>query len=442
MPAQVLDWKALVEVILGPSMGNDFGTKTYQELERKGMPGDITFVQQVAMPPNAWTGDKGDGLVADLNVEFTDKALETAWNERGTMALPIAFYSTTNTSGWMMNKEVEKLSVTVSKEPSFLYKRSDHRNDDHESVTTTIQLPVDPTILEVTASSSGAGGYVASPKLLRAQGYLSFLGERFAHWLTRCSSRTLVDLSVPQRNMVDTTQHQHGTTSPTYRFIDGGFVENTALASTIGKVHADNPDDTYLGRFIHFDLDKPFENLKEGELENRVAALFSQASPEDIPCLGADQNQLCTNNKGRGQKNAQNIGRPVSTIFKDFWPAEEHQWEVYATHTETFAYTCLNKCETTKSYYWKGTMTTIENKWYGVPAGLKLDLLIFAYNEPTSTIFVGDNRVTPVGLKPVGGPGVWEMMYGPIAQEQADGAQPVIEEFLDRGIPSGDRRIP
>ena len=105
---------------------------------------------------------------------------------------------------------------------------------------------------------------------------------------------------------------------------------------------------------------------------------------------------------------------------------------MYATHTETFAYTCLNKCETTKSYYWKGTMTTIENKWYGVPAGLKLDLLIFAYNEPTDTIFVGDLNVTDYGVlfPGAGGRPMWEMIYGPIAQEQADGAQPVIEKFL------------
>ena len=75
-------------------------------------------------------------------------------------------------------------------------------------------------------------------------------------------------------------------------------------------------------------------------------------------------------------------------------------------------------------------MTTIENKWYGVPAGLTLELLVFAYNEPTITILVGDNRITRPDQFPVGGRAMWERVYGPIAKEQAEGAEKVIKDFL------------
>ena len=437
-PAQIFDWKLLTEVILSPSIGDDFGTKTYAELDRNGMPGNITFVQQVAMPPNAWTGAVGEGLVADLNVQFTDKEFESRWKSHGTMALPIAHYSTKSTSGWMMNEDIKSLSVTVHKESSFSTDtRKDDRKDDCDTdrnlYTSEIHLPIAPTVLEVTASSSGAGGFVASPALFRNQNFMRF-ETRVADWLTKCTATTLVDLSIPQRGMVDDEVSNAAT--PTYRFIDGGFVENTALASTIGRLHADNPNEDHLGSFIHFDLDTPFYGGEANELKCRVAALFSMDNtPEEGVCNTAKE--LCTDSDAFGQKNAQNIGRPVSTIFENMWPEawpdNLGEWTEYAAHEECRITSTDGStppaCTTISSYYWKGTMTTIENKWYGVPAGLKLELLVFAYNEPTSTILVGDNKAGDTGTG-VGGRSMWEKVYGPIAKEQAEGAEKVIKDFL------------
>ena len=402
------------------------------------MPGDITLVQQVAMPPNAWTGAVGEGLVADLNVHFTDKVLQTTWKSHGTMALPIAHYSTKTTSGWMMNKDVESLSVTVHKEPSFLSLNDLLSNadctKDIEETTTEIHLPTAPSLLEVTASSSGAGGFVASPALLRSQAFLPKFA-RIAHWLVQCTASSLVDLSVPQRGMVD--HETNNAAFPTFRFIDGGFVENTALASTIGKLHADNPTETHLGNFIHFDLDTPFYD--GDDLKSHVAALFSMRDgevPNQVDKACNTPKELCIDPAAPGQKNAQNIGRPVSTIFENVWPdvhnEREDEWTEYASHEDCrrpllkFA----DECTTIKSYYWKGTMTTIENKWYGVPAGLKLELLVFASNEPTSTIMVGNNNMGDTG-QAVGGRAMWESVYGPIAKEQAEGAEQVIKDFLN-----------
>jgi hypothetical protein len=378
--------------MLSHSVGDAIKTASYSH-ERKGLPGDITYVQQVAMPPNAWTkapkeaDGRADGYIADLSVTFYDDAQTQLWAEPGTMALPIARYSTKTTSGWLMNEHVKSLSVTVRREAAF--------GEPGEPVTQEIHLPADASILDVTASSSAAGGFVGSPALFRSQAWFPS-GELAGNTMIKCLQRSLKELAVAQTGLADSE-----TFLPTYRFIDGGFVENTALAATIGKVHADHPTDLHLGKFIHFDLDETFG-------ENRVQALFT------IPGETCNtQGQLCLDSDAPGQHNANNIGRPVSTIFADTWP-EPSEWKPYTQFTD-------NDGVTTVSYYWTGTVTTIENHFYSVPAGLKLELLVFSLNHPPAdAIIAGKNLMS----------GLWTKVYGPIATAQAEGATPVIRDFL------------
>jgi len=457
----IFDWKAMTEAVLKPSLGDNFGDKTYAELERNGMPGDITFVQQVAMPPNAWTGSAGKGTVAELNVHFTDKNLEAEWKAQSVMALPIAHYSTKETSGWMMNEDITSLSVTVHKENTFMKFLQDVPTvvkiiqpqvaaaagvsrlaaaADCET-TTEIVLPTAPTVNEVTAASSAAMGWLSSPTLLRAQKW--WPRGPGGNWLTQCTAATIKNFAVPMRGMVDEDTFEGELSLPTYRFIDGAFVDNTGLAATIGKLHADDPDAKHLGKVIHFDLDSPFwgegevrplrKNI-EARLQNRVAALFSMSDAEDgaPPCNtpSNDNAGLCIDSDAPGQKNAKTVGRPVSVIFENNWP-DEAEWTEYAAHTDCIDQkgkeTETERAECTKttirSYYWKGAMKTVENKWYGVPAGLELQLLVFAFNEATDIKAVA---ATPESQM------TWGTIYGPIAQEQADGAEPVIKCFLSQ----------
>ena len=234
--------------------------------------------------------------------------------------------------------------------------------------TARVAVPSNPSVLDVTAASSAAGGFLASPTLLKAflesalesmdfTDRLSFNNAAtrsvLASGLSRCLAIPMKDVAIEQSGMGDA-----GNVSPDYKFIDGGFTENTGIASTLGKVAADFPTDDYLGKFVHFDLDMTMG-------ENRVQALFTLDSDNsncNTQVTGAAGKGYCTNPKALGQHNA-NTGRPSSLIFDDVWPSNlDEDWTPYAHWTDANGVT-------THSYYFKKRVTTVKNQFYKVPAG-------------------------------------------------------------------------
>ena len=263
-----------------------------------------------------------------------------------------------------------------------------------QPTTTTLTLPPDPSLLEVTASSSAAGGPLGSPSLLFAQSWAP-AGSAGQCFISNCLRNLFKDLAIAQVGMSSAND------DPSYRFIDGGFVENTAIASTLAKVMSDHPTDSHLGKFIHFDLDVTFG-------ENRAQALFSIPG-ETCNTPGG----LCLDSFAPGQHNANNVGRPVSTIFSNTWPTED-EWTEYTSWTDKDGLSV-------SSYYWRGHVTTIENRFYGVQAGKTLELLVFSLNHPSADLIIAGGHV---------GADLWGSVYGPIAAAQAQGATPVITAFL------------
>jgi hypothetical protein len=413
MPAK--DWASWVEVMMTDAIPDVAGAK--YDLERKGLPGDITYVQQVALPPDVWLKDPSDWK-AKMILNFTDPAETAKWKANPTMALPIAHYSTKDEHGWLYHAGINRFKVRA--DPA-------HANVRFQRWA-VVDLPADPKIVDITASSSAAGGFIASPTLLQAQ---SWFPDRLSNFWAGCFDKVFRDLAVPQPDMVDVDQYLgiagRLDFSPRYRFIDGGFVDNTALASTIGKVAADNPEQTYLGKFIHFDIDETFG-------ENRVEALFTLPSR---PRVGRNwnsgcntQGEYCLNSNARGQHNANNIGRPSSLIFAETVPDHATEYTAYADWSwveapnwpTSMATKAAGFFKTSTSYYFTKRLTTVENKFYKVPAGKTLDLLVFSLNIPKPDVIIAAGNVLD---------DLWETVYGPIAKAQAEGATPVIKAFIE-----------
>jgi len=406
------DFRKYIGQMLEDTLGTEFGNgANYGSLPRNGK-ADVTYVQQVAVPPDVFTNSPA-GWKATLGVEFKTATATEEYNKYPTMALPAAYYSTPDDqTGWLYNEDIKQLSITS--DPVRAVGRLFRGGNKFDA-----RLPSNPAVLDVTAASSAAGGFLASPTLLKAfldsalesidfTDRLSFNNAAtrsvLAFGLSRCLATPMKDVAIAQSGMGDGIN-----VSPDYKFIDGGFTENTGIASTLGKVAADFPTDDYLGKFVHFDLDMTMG-------ENRVQALFkldSDNSNCNTQVTGAAGEGYCTNPKALGQHNA-NTGRPSSLIFDDKWPSNlGEDWTPYAYWTDANGVT-------THSYYFKKKVTTVKNQFYKVPAGKTLDLLVFSLNQPPSDPIV-------VG----GGTDDWKEIWGPIAKAQAAGAKKIIEEFMD-----------
>ena len=446
---QAVDWHNwLTHTLTGPFP--EVASATYSQ-ERKGLSGEVTFVQQVAMPPDQYQNTSDVKGRVTLDVKFPNRLMTTKWKAEPTIAFPIAHYSTgckvsggcQVRHGWMHHKDVE-MTLTVSD-------TGDPHKDGHKA---PVVLPQDPKVLDIVASSSAAMGFLTSPTLIRSL----FRGmdaikvdanvEAFGVFYDHCLAKTFNTMGIAQPSMPLPTHPQSK-----FRFIDGGFVENTALAATIGKVAADHPSDTYLGKFIHWDLDKTFG-------QNRVMALFdvkdckndnslpyAEASANcDITAPCNIQGEFCTNSLAYGQHNANGIGRPVSRIFNEPFPQESEWTECMPSPAEPKTILPLTLClcsltwssvrslscgadafyngpiDARYSYQWSGRVTTMKNDFYNVPAGKELDILIFSLNQPfEDQIFAGGDLMAPL----------WSTVYGDIARQQALGAEPVIRDFIN-----------
>ena len=66
---------------------------------------NVTYIQQVSIPPDAWAEDHLDDTIT-LRVNFNTTTATDMWAEKRIMAVPIAQYSSANTSGWLMNDAI------------------------------------------------------------------------------------------------------------------------------------------------------------------------------------------------------------------------------------------------------------------------------------------------------------------------------------------------
>ena len=105
------DFKKYIGRMLEHTLGAEFDNEAdYGSLSRNGK-ADVTYVQQVAVPPDVFT-ESPAGWKATLDVEFKTPEATAEYNKYPTMALPAAYYSTPNgQTGWLKNEDINKLSI-------------------------------------------------------------------------------------------------------------------------------------------------------------------------------------------------------------------------------------------------------------------------------------------------------------------------------------------
>merc|ERR1719265_2585142 len=78
------------------------------------------------------------------------------------------------------------------------------------------------------------------------------------------------------------------------------------------------------------------------------------------------------------------VKAPSQMVFEEAFP-EKPEWSEYLT-MDVKQKSC-RKCdwvdEPIRSLTWNGQLTTVENKWYGVKAGMKVDLQVFSLELPS-----------------------------------------------------------
>jgi hypothetical protein len=226
---------------------------------------------------------------------------------------------------------------------------------------TVVNLDLSPqsTIALVAAGSSSAMGEFGSPTLEK-NGVNNALGNFNLSFAERTLYSTAILSCLPfgLQNFSSPTEESDldNPWSPKYRYLDGGFTDDTALVHTISRMQADcssNPTDYDCGGGIRAIL-----NLDVGDPNEfpYVARLFANCD--------------C------GNSAFDYLGTAINPqIFAEDWPEDlsDPAWTMYSNVTYDFG---LSISEPVISYIWRGSLTTVENIGWGVTAGTKVSLVM------------------------------------------------------------------
>jgi hypothetical protein len=237
-----------------------------------------------------------------------------------------------------------------------------------------------------------------------------------------------------------------------FRYCDGAYGDNTAIPMTLAKVQQDcdqglydcsEPVKVILVNHDNVTMDhqgptRGLLGLQYFNWTNKASlrSLFSGGSlptaPEQPPSIGIDTFVP-------GIMTTVNV--PSATIFEETFP-ERPEWETYLTLASEQK-TC-RKCdwveEPIRSLKWEGTLTTVENKWYGIKAGMKVQLLVFSLELPSPVWPQMFNEDAKVWASPghilFGFGGAVEGRdsmagHAPYAKAQLEAVKPVLEAFLN-----------
>jgi hypothetical protein len=355
-------------------------------------------------------------------------------------ALPIAYISeeSSQNNGWSYNDDISKLSL-IQRCPyegleAFRCKHAPW-NTNH---TTPLELPKDPLLAEVAAASGGGAGFAGSPT---AYSRISKKVISMAPWplqpelweVASCWPFGAQALAPPM--LQQGADALHAEDSVGFRYMDGGYAENTALAMTIAKVQRDCAAGL-------FECDEPITAILVNDGNSTANRTGTGMFVANDPLHSLFTNHQTPSDSWVPGMFA-SVEVPSQAIFEEPFPTKG--WMPYNNFPSTTIWGADGGKPTKQvkhnitSHFWSGELTTIENKYYKVSAGTKVKLLVFSLDIP-GVLWPGlfdpkqSSVESPGHIRMVDGEVTLDRDllagHAPMAKAQSIAMEPVLREFL------------
>ncbi len=324
-----------------------------------------TLIQMAALPPDAHLEISGSSASASLLVD--GGAIQ--------YAVPIALaVDATGAREWRYNSAAT-LSVQGSSPAA-------------------LSLPADPTIGMMTASSSAAAGCLTSSTMTGQA-----ISPLAAALLGQC-------LPVLEAHGVPIDGSSSVAVFPqSYRLVDGGYADNSGVAMGLARLQSD---------CAHATVDCLVEPPKIVLVDHGQEG--DDASTRKLFRMPASQQTVLTQAGGaitHWSAAIPSMLAPLATIFDADYPSS----------------TGFTSYGSGASLYWRGTLTTLANQWYGVTGGLVVDVLILHPRTTQQLVPAASYRVsTPAEQQQYAAAFTTE--YASEAAAQAAALAPVLSSFF------------
>ena len=346
------------------------------------------LITGLSLPPDSWDNTGTKDTTLDLGLPKSAQAFD---------AFPLAYVSHTNgtgndAGGWQLTSEAH-LTLT--------------QGAGAKKVHAPLILPEAPTVAQISGGSSSAAGFLGS-KQMTMNVVSSILGSMNLRPTVRTSIKNAIRACLPlgfqNTSSPVLDDPPNALPAPSFRYIDGGFTETTSLGWTLSQMQMDcaSPASAY-------DCSMGFSSMVLSAGEATLSHLsLSTIFANDDNIVG----EVVPSPSAAFSGDA-----PSNRLFAEAFP-EPSEWIAYSDYTTT------GKDGTTKhaiSKYWKGVVTTVDNPYYKLRAGDKVELLIFAAETPAANAVIAPGR---------GAGALFHRVYGPYAEQQAIDGKRVLDQVL------------
>jgi len=223
----------------------------------------------------------------------------------------------------------------------------------------------------------------------------------------------------PETDFVNTSSRNLMTPLPSdaveFRFLDGVYADDTGAAMALAQMQADC-------RAGELDC--------SGEMPYRVLILDDYSYDPLRNLMAGSESGNCFNNTICPSTGFWSPAHPSAQIFAESFP--ESGWKTYAVADIYDGEGKVTGNVTSK--YWEGTLTTVDNKWFGVVGGDRVSLLYLSSNYLNSDIpmmipaFSANSGIDK--LPRVNASTFFKNVYAPMAVSQLIGGEPVIRKWM------------
>eukprot|EP00930_Biecheleria_cincta_P042641 TRINITY_DN29336_c0_g1_i1.p1 TRINITY_DN29336_c0_g1~~TRINITY_DN29336_c0_g1_i1.p1 ORF type:complete len:657 (-),score=72.01 TRINITY_DN29336_c0_g1_i1:127-1995(-) len=399
-------WMPFNALLLGYEIP-DITSLRYGQRTMSGL-ASATLVQQTTLPPDAWTSGKA---TARLIVTSADGHTGSEFNTSHA-TLPIAHVvRPSGASTWYTGSNVDSISRATGSE-----------KNEQVNPLPLLDSAEPPLLLEVAAASSSAFGGLGSPMIVDAlvKEKLPPAEQRIVNMCLPLGIETQAGpLLAPSTELEDSTSRRLMTPLPSsdfqFRFLDGCYSDDTGAAMALAQMQAD----CHAGELDCSD-----------EVPYRLLILDDHSYDPLRNLMAGSVPGNCTNNTICPSTGYWYPARPSAQIFAESFP--ESGWKTYAVAD---AYTGEGKVMgNVTSKFWKGTLTTVDNKWFGVVGGDKVSVIYLSSNyddSEASVMIPAFSANSGIGMLPqVNASTYFQNVYAPMAVSQLTGGEPVIRKWL------------